>query len=677
MMSNPNLSKELQQQQGRRNKKVRNKSKKRTTGGDGNVKIDEEGSPMIEDDRLLPYLLQHLPHQGNNSQPSPSSSPLPPHLQHVPNDLLTKGYSIISSIFSQEECDDAIDQLWDFVCDTSGNMVQRDDPMTWYPNHQLQEHIHIHSSSADDTGESKITKSDDQESDDQESDDQDPWPHTGYPSFPDMFQSLGAGFLLGQTRLHLAERVFEPLFGTKELHVSKEGFTFARPTLIRPSSSVTGTAAATASTCKTYKWNRPKKMTTKRVCGKIQENGLGEHYDQSHAVKGIQTIQSSVCFIDQDKTCNDGHFVCIPHSHSTVHTNTTRDIYRGEFSWIPLTQDEVSDVCNKYNLKKEHVFVNAGDVILWRSDLIHAAVPPGEETPHFRAVGYVSMSPANLTPNYPNVWIEKLNAYKFGKTGDHRTFVESWHDHKRLDCSSGVSSAGSVGNDTNWILARQRPFYRYKPPKVTKRLAELYGLIPSNLKTKEEYQEATARATVRGVRFVNDLENVKHLNSLPNQQLCSAFTMQLKLQNNELLLGQDKFLGGVCSPNGNFIYGVPGHAKRVLRVNTQTNSMDLIGPEFPGNFKWLRGVDIPAEVMVDKEDDESSVRNENEFSAGCCIALPSNACSILKINCKTNEVTTFGEIVEKGWLYHGGNLTADGFVYAIPGEKENYYPHFY
>ena len=32
------------------------------------------------------------------------------------------------------------------------------------------------------------------------------------------------------------------------------------------------------------------------------------------------------------------------------------------------------------------------------------------------------------------------------------------------------------------------------------------------------------------------------------------------------LMGQDKWLGGVASPCGKYIYGVPGHAKTVLRI---------------------------------------------------------------------------------------------------------------
>lgn len=44
------------------------------------------------------------------------------------------------------------------------------------------------------------------------------------------------------------------------------------------------------------------------------------------------------------------------------------------------------------------------------------------------------------------------------------------------------------------------------------------------------------------------------------------------------------------SPDGKYIYGVPGHATRVLRVTVATGEVDLIGPEFVGHHKWLRGV---------------------------------------------------------------------------------------
>lgn len=57
----------------------------------------------------------------------------------------------------------------------------------------------------------------------------DPWPYTN----DDMMQSLGAGYLLGNIREALANRVFAPLFGTEELlFTSKEGFTFSRPMIV-------------------------------------------------------------------------------------------------------------------------------------------------------------------------------------------------------------------------------------------------------------------------------------------------------------------------------------------------------------------------------------------------------------------------------------------------------------
>ncbi len=490
-------------------------------------------------DRLLPFLLQ-----------SQQSNKLPTYLQHVPNDILTKGYSIIPNIISKEECNNVVDQLWDFVQDTSGNVVSRHNPKSWYPKDQLLENIEKiqeypsnNNKNNDDDDENTNTNSNNH--------DIDPWPHTGYSSFPDMFQSLGAGYLLGETRIQMAERIFEPLFNTKDLHSSKEGFTFSRPTIVRIVNDKNNnndddddTNDDNKQEGTLYKWNRSKQMTTRRVCGQVQEHSLGEHYDQSHYDQGLQTIQSSVCFIDQKEECGDGHFACIPFSHSNIHTSITKDIYRGKFSWVPLTQEEISTLCHEHNLQTEHVYVNAGDVILWRSDLIHAAVPSSNDTFHFRAVGYFSMSPASFTPNYPNVWLDKINSYKWGKTGDHRSFVESWHDHKRQQEQSDNACTGNKNSSIDWILERQRPYYRYSPPKVTKRLAELYGLLPSNLSTGEEIEKAIERATIRGVRFVEVLPDSKHLNSLPSQPLNTAISMQLTLGNNELLLGQDKYLGG-------------------------------------------------------------------------------------------------------------------------------------
>jgi hypothetical protein len=104
-----------------------------------------------------------------------------------------------------------------------------------------------------------------------------------------------------------------------------------------------------------------------------------------------------------------------------------------------------------------------------------------------------------------------------------------------------------------------------------------------------------------------------------------------------------------------------GHAKRVVRVDVRSGEVDMIGPEYTGEFKWLRGVEIPGHALGDTH------------SSGCCLALPCNSENgcVLKIDPESSKVTTFvtGQPpnVDEGWLYHGGNLAAaDNFVYAIP-----------
>lgn len=535
---------------------------------------------------------------------------VPEYLQHVREDILTKGYAIIPSLITEQECNSAVELLWDFVQDTSGSLVDRNNTKSWYPKNSL----HPLSQSANENHKLEETE--------------DPWPHTGYSSFPDMFQSLGAGYLLGPIREILAERVFEHLLGTKELHVSKEGFTFARPTQVTIDDE-------------TYEWRRPEQMTQVKVCGKTQDGNLGEHYDQGHDTEGLFTIQSSVAFIDQNEENGDGHFVCYPHSHSEVHSDITKDIYRGKFSWVPLTNEEITKL-NESGIKAQHIYCKKGDVILWRSDLVHAAVPPSNQTPNFRAVGYFSYSPASWSPSFPDVWKTKVDAYRCFKTGDHRAFDESWHDHKR----------GSDGD--NIILSRQRPYFRYSPPNVSIRLAQLYGLLPY-LEDEDAFQKAIERAIIRGVRFTEG--NLFDERRSSYEPMMTSICQSISLTGGSALPGQDKYLGGMCSPCGKFIYGVPGHAKRVLCINTKTNEMSMIGDSYNGQFKWLRGLEVTSEAMGEKAE---------EFPSGCCLALPSNASSVLKINCATNEVTTFGELEEKGWLYHGGNLAEDGFVYAIP-----------
>ena len=267
------------------------------------------------------------------------------------------------------------------------------------------------------------------------------------------------------------------------------------------------------------------------------------------------------------------------------------------------------------------------------------------------------------------------------------------------------------------------------PPTLTVRQAELYGLIQYRQPLKDTSSNDLVRsqdiehAVIRGVRFVEGVYkgrdgNGKEVESwaMKNGKYCSdedatvinkhqpgddnipiclatmeVLTLRASVNGaSSGLLGQDKYLGGMASPCGRYIYAIPGHAKRVVQVDTYSREVSFIGPEYLGEFKvsrelsllflihldvlinfthslplqWLRGVEIPSSVMETNDDGSQS---------GCCLALPCNSKNgcVLKITPDNSEVSTFvtGDVspnVNEGWLYHGGNLALDGFVYAIP-----------
>jgi hypothetical protein len=63
----------------------------------------------------------------------------------------------------------------------------------------------------------------------------------------------------------------------------------------------------------------------------------------------------------------------------------------------------------------------------------------------------------------------------------------------------------------------------------------------------------------------------------------------IKLLDAAPVTGQEKYLGGVLGSDGK-VYGIPGNAKRVLRIDPDTSVVTFIGPSFGGKYKWLRGV---------------------------------------------------------------------------------------
>ena len=120
----------------------------------------------------------------------------------------------------------------------------------------------------------------------------------------------------------------------------------------------------------------------------------------------------------------------------------------------------------------------------------------------------------------------------------------------------------------------------------------------------------------------------------------------------EPIAGQDKFLGGVMGGNG-IIFGVPGHAKRVLRIDPATQEVSLVGPEFQGKYKWLRGV-----LAQD----------------GCIYCIPCHADTVLKIDPETDEMTLLSGRdgpLTGDWKWHGAVVDpVSGSIYGIPQYSE-------
>ena len=637
-----------------------------TAGGAGGGGGGDEKSHKIHDP-----LLRHL----NPSPPISSSSSPPSFVTQAIQDLQSKGYHRLPSVLTAEECSEAIDQLWEFVRDVSGGAVLQDDPLTWYSKEEISlldyqgSRQLVVQSSCKEAGEmSGAIK--------QNTDDMDPWPYTDRQANDDMMQSLGAGYLLGNIREALADRVFAPLFGTEELLCSKEGFTFSRPMIVdleeysnhEGDGDMDGDARylvwsdrlnrkvddqlhedvgqqddqvdislQIAKECNNSTNNdggndeATAKKTSKKQYNKLQKRlNKQQRYKD---ISGLCHIQAAVSLTDQtiDQDRNGGHFLFSPYSHS-------------DREKLPRMADDFEDS----KTMGEKIYAKQGDVILWRSDLVHAIVAPSltqngdnnmkadhdsnelfgyNGSREFGAVSYCSMLPVEAVKEYNLYSVpkhkmhkkmkqhcinqvekemmqikykelvdQKLEAYRTGMTGDHRPEVENWHPHRRVTMWN-AHLLGECGNinaisngDVRLIPPRllQRPKFRLGAQKLTIRLAELYGLLSyqhgqsSDTDTSSCDQERTRRdeierAVSRGIRFVEGVYKDKDMCAvgpwtvkdgrftnewgLDKSYHFSVNRLPICLANMEVLTpcsdngeaiglsGQDKYLGGMASPD--------------------------------------------------------------------------------------------------------------------------------
>lgn len=440
-----------------------------------NPAADEEHHHQQQHDLLLPFISRETPLG-----------------RHVLQKIEKDGYVVLPDILTASECARELNRLWDFIEATSPS-VSRDRPQTWYPPAPYDDDDAGFSENNSSSSTAKIQD--------------DPWPHSGWKFLPDMCQSYQAGWLFSDLREILADRVFQPLYGTRELHSSKEGFTFHRPTMVilSPPQSSQQTIDSTSSqnqqeetqqttTISSVPNNNNKTPSTSRIIKKLvhplmgqtrpkvcnkPSHTNGEHFDQRAAHTGLHCIQSSTALLDQ--THEDGCFLCWPGSHKE-HASMTRNIWRGRSDWVPLTDEECTYL-RKQGYAPKRVPVRKGTVILWRSDLVHCGASPIGLRSGFRAVSYTCMLPAELTPD--DVHDNKVTEYLSGLSGDHRPNVTMCHlsvpkKKKHEEGDGGGTHKTKKGEELRNPTKACGQYFKDGLPVLSRRQAELYGLVRYN-----------------------------------------------------------------------------------------------------------------------------------------------------------------------------------------------------
>lgn len=176
--------------------------------------------------------------------------------------------------------------------------------------------------------------------------------------------------------------------------------------------------------------------------------------------------------------------------------------------------------------------------------------------------------------------------------------------------------------------------------------------------------------------------------------------------NLDSLKGDWKWHGGNLGDDG-VIYGVPCNAKTVLRVDPKTSEVTTIGGPFGGRQKWYGGIKASNGSIYGVPHTATGVLKITPGNPGTCEVIgeglpeggwkwhggtangegtviygfPNHADTVLRIDTRTDEVTTIGggEVLKSGrhrkpqdgkYKYLGGAIGADGNMYCFPCDAE-------
>lgn len=159
----------------------------------------------------------------------------------------------------------------------------------------------------------------------------------------------------------------------------------------------------------------------------------------------------------------------------------------------------------------------------------------------------------------------------------------------------------------------------------------------------------------------------------------------------------NKWYGGILG-HDNAVYGIPYRTGSVLRIDCDTDTASLVGPDFGCNlWNWHGGIQANGAIYafpshadkVLKIDTTEPSRGQNctllpihrapddtvqnykwlggaQGLNGNIYGMPCDASSILKIDVETDYCSTFGYTGDEKSKWQGAVLARDGSVYAIP-----------
>ena len=166
----------------------------------------------------------------------------------------------------------------------------------------------------------------------------------------------------------------------------------------------------------------------------------------------------------------------------------------------------------------------------------------------------------------------------------------------------------------------------------------------------------------------------------------------------------NKWYGGIPGDD-NAVYGMPYRTCAVLRIDCETDTASLVGPDhgctlfnwhgglksngsiyaFPSHADTVLKIDTTPEskgqtcTLLDIHraayDKDTTKRYKwlggSYGEDGCIYAMPADASSILKIDPRTDHCSTFGFVGKEKNKWQGGVLAPDGSVYAIPANGKH------